>query len=568
MAKSLAVGTLVNSRYRLLAPLGGGTFGDVWRAEDANLGRQVALKFLRDVFVGDARAVARFDGEAVALARLAHPNVVAVFDRGTWEDARYLVTELCAGAPLADWLASHREAGTLPEIAAVRDIFDQICAGVEAAHDLAEPGPMVHRDLKPANVMLAVDKRGHHVAKVLDFGVARLGDRRVSTDGSPMGTPLYMPPEQATASHGEVGPWSDVFSLGVMLLEMLTLEQTAPDEKVWWNAVQLGQVPRGARPGAPEAVFRVVAKALSAAPGDRFPDAGAVRAALAAAWDGAPSVPRPSGGRRGARAMARVAGASLLGGVLIALLIARFIGPRARAAASPGAAERPCPAGMIRIPGGTLAMGTPPGDGYDDERPQHPEQVASFCIDRTEVTVAAYRACVESGACAEPGRGARCNWGVGGRDDHPINCVGWPEARAFCEAHGRRLPREREWEMAARGAEGRVYPWGDAPPADRACWNGEDSDVGKGHRESTCPVGSHPRGRTPEGVEDMAGNVWEWVEDVYCPYLAPGCAEAARVNRGGAFSYGYATDLRAANRHRYAPTARGAGVGLRCAWSE
>jgi formylglycine-generating enzyme required for sulfatase activity/tRNA A-37 threonylcarbamoyl transferase component Bud32 len=570
MANALAVGTLVNGRYRLVAPLGAGTFGDVWRAEDVNLGREVAIKLLRADFLDDAITVARFDGEAEALARLTHPNVVAVFDRGTWSGQRYLVTELCAGAPLEDWIASHKRAGKAPELASVREIFDQICAAVEAAHDVAEPGPMVHRDLKPGNVMLAAGKKGGHLAKVLDFGIARLADRHLTADGSPMGTPLYMPPEQATGSHGEVGPWSDVFSLGVILVEMLTLQQTAPKGQLWWLAVQLGidvrATLRGLRADVPDAVWRVAERALAAEPSARFPDAGALREALTAAWDG--TAPPRAKRKRALPPIAVVAGVALLAGVAMALAFTRVAGKRRRDAGAVAALGKPCPAGMVRIAGGTFQMGSPAGEGYDDERPRHPETVASFCLDRTEVTVAAYRACVESGACTEADREARCNWGVAGRDDHPINCIDWAQARAYCASAGKRLPSEKEWELAARGAEGRTYPWGDAPPADRACWNGEGSDVGKGLRESTCAVGSHPAGSTPEGVQDMAGNVWEWVEDVYCPYLAPGCAETARVNRGGAFSYGYATDLRAANRHRYAATRRSPGVGMRCARSD
>jgi formylglycine-generating enzyme required for sulfatase activity len=220
---------------------------------------------------------------------------------------------------------------------------------------------------------------------------------------------------------------------------------------------------------------------------------------------------------------------------------------------------------MVRVPGATLLMGSPPGEGYDDERPQHEEVIPSFCIDRTEVTMAAYLACVARGACSEPGSGQRCNLGAAGRDEHPVNCVDWGQAKAYCAAVGRRLPTEREWELAARGPEGRTYPWGEATPGPQLCWNGEGNDAGKGLRASTCPVGSHPAGSSPLGIADLAGNVWEWVEDLYCPYPARDCTSTARVNRGGAWNYGYPTDLRAANRHRYAPSDRSPSVGFRCA---
>jgi formylglycine-generating enzyme required for sulfatase activity len=231
---------------------------------------------------------------------------------------------------------------------------------------------------------------------------------------------------------------------------------------------------------------------------------------------------------------------------------------------APGA----CPDGMVRVPGGTFQMGSAPGDGYEDERPPHAETVATLCLDRTEVTVAAYRACVETKACTEPDKGERCNWGAAGRDEHPINCVDWSQAKTFCGAAGKRLPTEREWEYAARGPEGRTYPWGESTPSNQLCWNGEGSDLGRGKRQSTCKVGSYPAGNSPLGLQDLAGNVWEWVEDLYCPYTRRDCAGTARVNRGGAWSYGYASDMRAANRHRYAPADRSYGVGFRCAWAK
>ena len=586
MGTALATGTLVSGRYQLVARLGEGTFGDVWRAEDTNLGRLVAIKFLRETFLHEPATVARFDGEAAALARLTHPNVVAVFDRGAWNGEPYLVTELVVGESLQGWIATQKQAGGVPGLAAVRHIFDQICAGVEAAHDVRAPGPIVHRDLKPGNVMLARDKRGNPLAKVLDFGIARFGDRHLTMSGLPMGTPIYMPPEQALGNMDEVGPWSDVFSLGVILVEMLTCRQLAPGDELWWLAVKVGvdvgATLRGLRGDVPVEVWRVAEKSLQAVPSARFADAGELRVAIAAAWGSAgPDATRSTSLARlvprwkAPSPYAIAAGVGLLAGVVLSVVAvgARKGHRRAPGAVGPSTSARSalpppqgtCPEGMVRLPGGTFMMGSPPGEGYDDERPEHPETVRTFCLDRTEVTVAAYRACAAAGACTDPDAGPRCNWSAAGRDDHPINCVDWSQARAYCAFLGKRLPAEREWEYAARGPEGRVYPWGNTPPSDQLCWDGEGSDLGKGKRLGTCAVGSHGAGATPLGLHDLAGNVWEWTEDDYCPYLGRGCAEGARVNRGGAWSYGYASDMRAANRHRYPASSRSYGVGLRCA---
>lgn len=129
-----------------------------------------------------------------------------------------------------------------------------------------------------------------------------------------------------------------------------------------------------------------------------------------------------------------------------------------------------------------------------------------FCLDLTEVTVDAYAACVASGTCTAPkASGAFCNWGASGKGNHPINCVAWSQATAFCSAEHKRLPTEEEWVWAARGGNrgAYAYPWGNAEPRAQLCWKRVD--------EGTCAVGSFAAGDNPWGVHDLAGNVSEWV---------------------------------------------------------
>src|SRR5262249_22284856 len=140
-----------------------------------------------------------------------------------------------------------------------------------------------------------------------------------------------------------------------------------------------------------------------------------------------------------------------------------------------------------------------------------------------------------------------CNYGVPGRGDHPINCVDWLQADAFCKAYGKRLPTEEEWEWAARGgARGTTYPWGDEPPGKQVCWDGEGSELGKGSRQLTCAVGSHRAGDSPLGIHDLAGNVWEWTSSIH--------TAEARVYRGGGWSAGDAPGVRASDRSRGEPS--------------
>jgi formylglycine-generating enzyme required for sulfatase activity len=203
---------------------------------------------------------------------------------------------------------------------------------------------------------------------------------------------------------------------------------------------------------------------------------------------------------------------------------------------------------MILLRGGTFQMGTDGvGPGTEDMGPAHTVKLPDFRIDETEVTVAAYRACVNAGGCtaAEPkakGQLEGCTWDEAGLDSDPINCVTWPQADAYCKWAGKQLPTEEQWEYAARGKSGRDFPWGMGIPA-HDNWGAPD-DVesyitacpvgwhGSVYR-TTCPVGGALKGNTPEGVKDLGGNVAEWTASLYCKYDSPRCGDERRVVRGG-----------------------------------
>jgi len=246
-----------------------------------------------------------------------------------------------------------------------------------------------------------------------------------------------------------------------------------------------------------------------------------------------------------------------------------------------------CAPNQVAIPGGTFWMGSE--DGYSPEKPVHRVTLSPYCIDKTEVTVAAYRACVRSGACRPASAtieskflpadtntralaSTLCTWGKAGLDQHPLNCVDWNQAKAYCEGIGARLPTEAEWEFAARGTDGRKYPWGNEPPAAQLCWNGEGSDLGKGRRMQTCSVGRYPAGASPFGVLDMAGSVWEWTEDSFGPYSPEAQRdphgsrpEAPRVCRGGSWDLDDPSMASASGRLRFDPGDRHYNLGFRCA---
>lgn len=229
------------------------------------------------------------------------------------------------------------------------------------------------------------------------------------------------------------------------------------------------------------------------------------------------------------------------------------------------------PGEMAAIPAGPFLRGSG-ADAPEDEQPARTIQLDAFLIDRHEVTIARYLRCVRAGRCSEPATAPGCDWRRGDRDDHPVTCVDWKQASAYCAWAGRRLPSEAEWERAARGASGRSYPWGEhSADCRRAVMSA--GAPGCGARGTAAAGSRSPAGDSPEGVADLAGNVWEWVGDWYHPRsyridrdrnpTGP-ASGASRVMRGGSWQDD-GEDLRGARRDHAPPSFRHQDLGFRCA---
>lgn len=278
----------------------------------------------------------------------------------------------------------------------------------------------------------------------------------------------------------------------------------------------------------------------------------------------------------------------------------------AKAAAPAPPPKKPtCPADMVEIAGGKFFMGSDADDALDFEKPSHNVTLSAYCIDKNEVTTGQYKQCVDASACKgdlitndwdkittkeKSAFDPTCNY----RDpdkfkDHPINCVDWTMADAYCKYRGGRLPTEAEWEFAARGPDGRIYPWGDDAPSGQllnACGK-ECVAWGNKYKVSetamykdddgwptTAPVGSFPKGASRYGLNDVVGNVWEWVSDWHAPYTSEPQVDPVgppkgteRVIRGGAWNGAYPSWVRPTFRYRDAPNKRSYGIGFRCARS-
>jgi formylglycine-generating enzyme required for sulfatase activity len=217
---------------------------------------------------------------------------------------------------------------------------------------------------------------------------------------------------------------------------------------------------------------------------------------------------------------------------------------------------------MVLIPAGEFLMGSKDGEADDDERPQHKVYLTGYWIYRTEVTVAQYRK-----FCQATGRQMPPEPESGWQNTHPIVNVTWEDAAAYAQWAGAALPTEAQWEKAARGTDGQVYPWGND-------WDGDkcQNSVGNKNAGNTAPVGSFPAGASPYGALDMAGNVWEWCADWYdagyyknAPTRNPTAPATGtwRVLRGGSWYCAYLVGFRAAFRSGSRPTFRHR-LGFRC----
>jgi formylglycine-generating enzyme required for sulfatase activity/serine/threonine protein kinase len=686
----LIVGSTIADKYVIERMVGEGGFAVVYRALHTIWKKPVAIKFFSGLSAAPVyqreALTESFIQEGALLTELStqSANIVQARDVGTYTSPDgqwmpYMVLEWLDGKGLDEVLEAERARGlqpwSLPQVL-------QLLAPVAHALDIVHRKGIAHRDIKPANLfVLGGDPRTDTcTVKLLDFGVAKLmaDNTQMQAALAKTGqnitsfTPQYGAPEQFSRSYGATGPWTDVFALALIAVEMLAGRCGLDGNDVVQLAFSAGNPDRRPTPRTlgvfvPDAVEAVFRTALALRPQDRFASAAEFWRALGAAISGTPfdtlvgtgrqmldtgatvlagtgitpiSAPQPLSGpqgsvppqvtgvpltataapasRSGSRAAFAIGGAVLLaaaagGGFLV--LRGSSQGPAnpvsAAAAtipaATPSAAPPPaptCPERMVKIEAGQFFQGSDQKDALANEKPSHNVKLDAYCMDLYEVTAREYRACSEVGKCRRAPTdvewpkikererktyGALCTGADQSKGDYPINCVTWDMANTFCNAQGKRLPHEAEWEYATRGPDGRVYPWGDDEPTAahlNACgpecvkWgktNGEALDPLYTEDDgwpTLAPVGKFPKGRSRFGPYDVAGNVWEWVADWYGDYdptdkknpAGPSSGER-RVIRGGAWNGSYATWLRPSFRFAQVPDARSHGIGFRCAKS-
>ncbi|AGP35217.1 SUMF1/EgtB/PvdO family nonheme iron enzyme [Sorangium cellulosum] len=560
---------LGQGRYLLLERVGRGGFANVWRARDDERGESVAIKVLHASLAEDSTRRERFFRGAQRMAALDHPGIVRVLDPcGEDGGFHYFVMELVPGADL-------QRAVLDKQILAEQVVPLVLCVGgaLQAAHAAG----LVHRDVKPANIL--VDAAG--APRLTDFDLVAAADTTGGTRTGALGTFVYSAPEVLDRPQ-DADVRADVYGLGMTALFCLH-GAPLPAEVVHDRQAFLRELP------CPGTLKAVLEKAVAWKRDQRFATMEELCTALVIACR-----PRSTGRtvelRQAAPAPQKHAAAATAEAMVEALAAApASLSRLARRVRQMDALKLDLT--LVAIPGGRFRMGSADDEALaqDDERPRREVRISSFSMTKGPVTQRLYRE-------------------VMGQDDGqvfgdlPVSGVSWFEAVAFCNrlselmgfspayrieehevtwlrgADGFRLPTEAEWEYAARGNDGRLYPWGDEPPSappseQQLCWSGAPGASLKA-RARPCPVGRYPKGASPFGLLDMAGNVWEWCWDYYDVYPprtgreidpAGPRAGSARVLRGGSFRVGAASRIRAAARNKFLPSLRGIDIGFRCA---
>jgi formylglycine-generating enzyme required for sulfatase activity len=636
--------SLGGGRWLLLERIGKGGFAVVWRALDRDTGSEAAVKVLHAELAGDPVRLERFRRGARRMAELGGEGIVPVIaPRGEDEGFHYLVMELIDGGDLRRAVLNKRVARE-----AVIPLLLRVCAALDRAHaagivhrdikpanillDARGEPWLTDFDLVGADADSTGGTRTEAALGTMIYAAPELlldaptAGHRVDIYGLGMtaifcmrGKELRELPMQGVPRILEEIPASEAVravlrravatepeerfgsaaAFGEALQEAAALdaesprerEKESPREKVGAredaNASASERESERARASGLSAAEALQASGLRSTKRPRAPFSNAQVIGLLglflsvgmAAAIGILSSPPPA-----APTPARGAGFSLKA-------VSSFIPLPPSAQADPEAAE--CPPSMALIQSATFTMGSLDSAGPADEQPPHAVTLSAYCIDKAEVTVKQFEACTaaakEGPPCEAPdeqGAGPSCNWKQPGRAAHPMNCVTWAQASAYCAWTGGRLPTEAEWEYAAAGPKRNVYPWGSAAPSaavTNACGT-ECSRYTAAYPRSvyylpdkwreTAPSEALKEGASSFGVLAMAGNVREWVFDWYAPYGSAGLVnpkgpeippmDTLRVVRGGAFNDTDPSELRTTRRVGYNPLVQKAHLGFRC----
>ena len=566
---------LVMGAYVVLDRLGEGGMAQVFKARHAETGKIVAVKIIRHARFFNPEITRRFQREAKAAARLAHPNIVSLLEAAESAGRHFLVMEFLEGIDLARLI---KKSGPLTILLAV-EYVSQAAQGLQHAHEQG----LVHRDIKPSNLLVTPGNSGTslEVVKVLDFGLARLRSvneenetttDELTQDGALMGTPNYMAPEQANDPHA-VDIRADIYSLGCTFYHLLTGRPPFPGGTFWQKIAQHREAEpfpvESLRPELPNGLAKVLRRSMAKRPAERFQTPADFVVALKRFE------------REAALCPLRVTVRDSQGIALGENLTTTYRGDPSGVPAVAGmdSLSRPIFSAltnlvgikMVLVPPGSFVMGAPESEPSQEanERPVHRVTITRpFFISACPITQGQFKRVMGH----NPSYFSIKN---GGSEDHPVETVSWHDVRSFCdwlsaldtelmEGQRYRLPTEAEWEYACRAGGQGAYTFGNDPSALLSFgWYRENSG---GMTQATGQLRPNAW-----GLYDMHGNVWQWCKDFYKgKYYAESVTEDPkgprcgryRVVRGGSW-YNEAKFCRSAHRSRYLPDEKSRLIGFR-----
>ncbi len=585
-------GDLIGTRlgkYVILEKLGKGGKGVVFKVMDTLEDREKAIKMVPPRIADSPIAFKELKREINTAACIIHPHVVKVLGLEEVDGQFFIVMEYIEGQSLEQILADSKE-GKLEETQVI-DIMKKLALGLLETHKKN----VIHRDIKPSNVMLTPDGQ----VKILDFGISY----QVTTSMTELvgehhrtGTWPYMAPEQLSTSYGRENKQVDIWGFGVTMYQLLTGKFPFIDKD------QIKD--RNEKPYEMALVSRkvrnLVMKCLEKDRKNRFQNMEEVLEALNAVTMAKVKA------KIKVKKEPRIKWMLMAASIIVLVVLSVFFIDRFRQGDKPpgvkqeqvktdvpveklGQSEKAIDVSkekaiekiakkiyqnekgfreadygdgiiMVYIPAGTFTMGS---FYYDnDEQPPHEVFLDGYWMGKTEVTVGQYKVFI-SDTGHGPLSSSVSKYSPG--DDHPVVYVSWDDADAYCKWLSKKiglnfkLPTEAQWEKAARGTDGRKYPWGEHDPYHKkkyyANYDYDPDNYEEDGYRYTAPVGFYPQGASPYGLVDMAGNVWEWCYDWYGPYNAgyqknPTGPESVsyRVLRGGSWNY-RTESLRCANRN-------------------